>query len=635
MAASAWMQAMAACALEEAEADNAEEVSPASADLPPSPSQQVEGPQPEPTLKTFTLPTRDAGEHKPWTPTLREILQTARPDWTSAELAAARSKLAKVGANCLTDLAEIVSVGGDVLNRKLQGAGLKAFSNDTILVLRKLCQNPEVLAAVERARAKNGRGQGAASLAGLWRPRRPGLGEVIAVRTAEKGDERMSVLPTLRLQPHRAEANPTVVVDPSVRYQTFLGFGGSFTESSAELLLQLGRQRQEQVVEAYFRADVGLGYRMGRTHINSCDFSRGHWACCPEAGDEKLHSFTIARYRRAIIPFIHRANTAAGELLKIVASPWSPPAWMKDTGSMVAGGVLKSEYREVWARHYVKFARELDSCGLPVWAMSVQNEPNAPVSWESCLFTAEEERDFVRDYLGPALESSGMDIKLLVWDHNRDDMLARARVIYADAVAAKYVWGVAFHWYGDPRYERWPDKSGQVRFENVLRTHELRPDKHLVMTEACQEGGPHKGNWSLAERYALNIIRDLSNWTEAWIDWNLILDEVGGPNHKRNFCSAPLLVDTKRDAVHVQPCYYYIGHFSRYIHPGAERILCASNRDCLESIAFANTDGTIAVVVLNASAKAVDFWLEMDGKAAPCLAPERSITTFTLLSDSV
>merc|ERR1712151_604190 len=204
---------------------------------------------------------------------------------------------------------------------------------------------------------------------------------------------------------------------------------------------------------------------------------------------------------------------------------------------------------------------------VDIWGISVQNEPEASQRWESCIYSAEDERDFVRDFLGPALEASMLDVRLLVWDHNRDGMFARAKAIYTDPEAAKYVWGVGFHWYGDPRFESWPDKAGQLCFENVQRVHELRPDKHLVMTEACQEGGPHVGDWQLGERYAENIIKDLNGWTEAWIDWNLLLDSKGGPNHAGNLCSAPIIADPKHDSLMFQSSYYYIGQFSRYIHP--------------------------------------------------------------------
>merc|ERR1712032_1203565 len=112
-------------------------------------------------------------------------------------------------------------------------------------------------------------------------------------------------------------------------------------------------------------------------------------------------------------------------------------------------------------------------------------------------------------------------VKLLVWDHNRDEMLLRARTVYGDPEAAKHVWGTGFHWYGDPRYESWPPPAGMVCFDNVQAVHDLRPDKHIVMTECCQEGGPHLGDWKLGERYAESIIKDVNHWTEAWIDWNL------------------------------------------------------------------------------------------------------------------
>lgn len=301
---------------------------------------------------------------------------------------------------------------------------------------------------------------------------------------------------------------------------------------------------------------------------------------------------------------------------------------------MLRKGKLKAGCRRAWARFLVRFARDMSSEGLPLWGMSVQNEPAASTSWENCLYNAQEERDFVRDHLGPALEASSADLRLLVWDHNRDQMVSRARTIYSDPEAAKYVWGMAFHWYGDSRYESWA-KTGQVCFENVARVHEMRPDKHLIMTEACQEGGPHIGEFNVGERYAESIIKDLNNWTEAWIDWNLVLDREGGPNHVSNFCSAPIIVDVERDLVFVQPAWYCIAHFSRFIRPGAQRILCASSRDALETTAFINTDGSIAAVVLNQTGTPIPFWLVngASGKAAQTTAPPHSITTFVLRGD--
>lgn len=471
----------------------------------------------------------------------------------------------------------------------------------------------------------------------LQAPLRPAAGKVAVVRTAQKSEERLSTLPDLKLAP--ASRNfpgglPMVVVDPGVTYQHLIGFGGSFTETAADLVVALSADRQSELVDAYFSADTGLGYRVGRLHMNSCDFSAGNWTCT-KPGDKALSSFSVDRYHKSIFPLMKRAAEKADGPVSLLASPWSPPAWMKDSGRMLSGGKLRPDWRESWANHYVKFARELEAAGLPLWAFSVQNEPNATTMWENCLYDACDERDFVRDHLGPALEGSGMDVKLLVWDHNREDMLHRARTIYADQKAAKHVWGCAFHWYGDPRYEGWPDKAGMVCYDNCQAVHDLRPEKHLVMSEGCQEGGPHLGDWKLGERYAENIIKDLNHWTEAWIDWNLCLNMKGGPNHVGNNCSAPVLVDVERDALVYQSSYFYMGHFSRYIRPGARRVLCSASRDALECTAFANTDGTIAVVVLNQRDAGVAYALECLGQCATTEAPAHSISTLVFLNPSV
>jgi glucosylceramidase len=418
-----------------------------------------------------------------------------------------------------------------------------------------------------------------------------------------------------------------------------MGFGAAFTESSAEVLSQMSPERQEEVVSAYFRRDRGLGYQVGRVHMNSCDFSAGNWSCCDQEGDKELRSFGIDRYRRRIVPLAKRARAAAGGHLHLLASPWSPPAWMKSEGRMCEGGKLRPDCRSAWALHYVKFARALEGEGLPLWGFTVQNEPGARSRWESCMYSPCEERDFIRDFLGPTLRATGLGgLRLLVHDHNRDLMFARAQAIYNDPAAAQYVWGLAFHWYGDPRYEKWADCQGQTCFENVQRVHELRPDKHLVMSEACQEGSPSDGDLKVGERYAESIIKDLNHWTESWLDWNLLLDKGGGPNHAGNFCSAPLLADPESDQLAVQTSYYYIAHFSRYILPGAQRIACSCGRDALEATAFANPDGTIAAVVFNAGNCAQRVTLELgrtNGSAcAKTTVPPHSIITFLMLPES-
>ena len=277
---------------------------------------------------------------------------------------------------------------------------------------------------------------------------------------------------------------------------------------------------------------------------------------------------------------------------------------MKSNAQMNHGGHLLPQFARAWARCFVRFIEEYQLEGVPVWGVSVQNEPAATQRWDSCVYSAEEERDFVRDHLGPELARAGLEhVRIIVWDHNRDHMVQRASVVYADPQAAKYVWGTGFHWYGEDH------------FDHVQLVHDAWPDKQLLFTEGCQEGGPHHGSWELGERYARSMINDLNRWTVGWIDWNLLLDETGGPNHVGNLCSAPILADTRSGAVMHQSSYYYIGHFARFMQPGARRVLCAATRQALECTACTNPDGSLAVVVMNRSDEALHFDLVLRGAA--------------------
>lgn len=422
--------------------------------------------------------------------------------------------------------------------------------------------------------------------------------------------------------PRPCEANPAMPVHPCVsispahRFQTILGFGGAFTESAALTLNRLPPEQRERVLDAYFDPAAGHGYTLCRTHLNSCDFSVGNYACCDAHGDVALDTFSIDRERAHLIPMIRAARERAGIDFKLFASPWSPPAWMKTNGEMNNGGALKPEYRAAWANYYIRFIQALRAEGIPIWGLTVQNEPLATQKWDSCIFTAEDERDFVREHLGPALQRAGLaDVNIIVWDHNRDWLVQRLRVIYGDPRAARYIWGAGFHWYA------------QEKFDNLNLAHDAWPEKHLLFTEGCQEGGPHPGSWELGERYARSMIRDLNRWAVGWVDWNLALDMQGGPNHVGNFCSAPILVDAEAGAFHLQSSYYYIGHFSRFVRPGARRLLCASTRDDLEAAAFLNADGRIACVILNATEQPHVLRVECGAELLHVEAPRRSILT--------
>jgi len=437
------------------------------------------------------------------------------------------------------------------------------------------------------------------------------------VLTARDGGFRLTERPPLAPGPQDS-ALPWVAADTGTLFQNVEGFGGAFTEAAAVTWLKLSGPKREDLLQAYFSPREGHGYTLCRVPMGSCDFALDNYAHVEKAGDTALASFSIDRDRRALIPFIKAAQRVAGRELKLLASPWSPPAWMKTNGEMNHGGRLKAEFRQAWARCYVRFVQAYAAEGLPIWGFTVQNEPAAAQSWASCLYSGREERDFVRDHLGPELEQAGLGhVRIIIWDHNRDLMYDRARAVLADPAAARYVWGTGFHWYGDDH------------FEQVQRVHEAWPDKHLLFTEGCQEGGPHRGSWDLGERYARSMINDLNRWTEGWIDWNLVLDTQGGPNNVGNFCSAPILVDAAADALERQSSYFYLGHFSRFVAPGARRVLCGTSHKDLEATAFVHGDGAVAIIVLNRTERTQRFQVRLNGLSHLAELPPRAIATYT------
>ncbi|ADN02330.1 glycoside hydrolase family 30 protein [Spirochaeta thermophila] len=350
-----------------------------------------------------------------------------------------------------------------------------------------------------------------------------------------------------------------VVVDPSREYQRILGFGGALTEASGYVLSLLPDKERERVIRMYFDRREGHGYTFARTHMNSCDFSFGNWALV-EKEDPSLSSFDLGPSRRYQLPLVKDAWRVSGGL-RLLVSPWSPPAWMKDNREMCHGGKLLPEYYPVWARYFVSFIRALQGEGLEVWGVTVQNEPEAVQTWESCIYTGEEEGRFVRDHLVPTFRGAGLEgKKVLIWDHNRDRLPERVEESFGLEGVREVVDGVAYHWYSGPQYD------------NVEETSSRIDGKLLVFTEGCIEGGARPGEWWVGERYGYEMIQDLLHGAKAWIDWNVVLDTEGGPNHAGNFCDAPVLVDIEGKEVFPQSSYYYIGHLSRWCRPGSRRI---------------------------------------------------------------
>ena len=418
------------------------------------------------------------------------------------------------------------------------------------------------------------------------------------------------------------EIHSGIFVNPKVTFQTFVGIGAALTDAAAETFYKLDKDQQELFLESYFSRDKGIGYTLARTIIHSCDFSSESYTYIEE-GDESLETFSIERDLKYRIPFTKRVLDVATKDIVVYASPWSPPAFMKTNGNMLLGGKLKKEYYPAWANYFAKFIKAYEKEGIPIWGMTIQNEPMAVQRWESCIYTAEEERDFLKNHLGPTLVREGLqDKKIIVWDHNRDLLFDRASVILNDPEANKYVWGTGFH-----LYEDW--KDGKPMFNNVGKVATAFPDKKLIFTEGCNEGFDINriDDPKLPERYAKAMINDFNNGTVAWTDWNILLNEYGGPNHVGNFCFAPVHGDTNSGELLLTNSYYYIGHFSKFIRPGAKRVSTGTTSNRISSTSFMNQDGSLVVIALNEEEEAVDYFLTVGDKSTQLNVPKHSIQT--------
>ncbi|GGD45240.1 glycoside hydrolase family 30 protein [Pseudoxanthomonas indica] len=442
--------------------------------------------------------------------------------------------------------------------------------------------------------------------------------------TAEAGNQRLarSGQVTLKGGHKLTEVENSVFVNPGKQYQTVMGIGGAITDASAEVFATLSPEKQAEFLKAYYDKQDGIGYSLLRTTIHSSDFSSASYTYIKE-GDKALKSFSIEHDRKYRIPMIKRAIEASGGSILTYASPWSAPAFMKSNKNMLKGGALLPQFNQAWANYYIKFIAAYEKEGIPLWGITIQNEPMATQTWESMLYTAEQERDFLKNFLGPTMAKAGYaDKKIVVWDHNRDMMVYRAKVIFDDPEASKYAWGMGFHW-----YETWAGFNPM--FGNVAEVAKAYPDKPLLLTEASVEKFDFAKLqfWGNAERYGTNMINDLNNGAVGWTDWNILLDEKGGPNHVGNYCFAPLHVDTRTGELLYTPSYYYIGHFSKFIRPEARRVGTATSRSVLIATSFRNADGSLATVVMNPTDKELVYNYYVDADSAQVTIPAHAIQT--------
>lgn len=382
--------------------------------------------------------------------------------------------------------------------------------------------------------------------------------------------------------------NQVVNIYPELRHETFEGFGGAITESAGYVYSLMNEEQKKKVMETYFSKEK-MNYRLVRVPMDSCDFSLGLYEAMSDPEDFELKSFSFERTEKYILPMLEDAKKAAGGDLKLMLTPWSPPAFMKTNGKRVRGGKLKQEYRKLWAEYICRYIQEFKNRGFEVQRISVQNEPKAMQTWDSCLFTAEEEKSFLRDFLYPSLTAHGFGgIEVFIWDHNKERIYERVRDTI-DEDTRKMISGAAFHWY-----------SGD-HFEGLELVHRLYPELKLIMSESCLEYSvfDEKNIESVTNKLCHEIIGDLSHGMCAFYDWNLLLDEKGGPNHVGNYCHAPFLYDTQKKELLPQKTQEQYELFSHYILPGSVRVETTKFTEQIDTVAYQTPEDKIVLMLLN------------------------------------
>ncbi len=406
---------------------------------------------------------------------------------------------------------------------------------------------------------------------------------------------------------------------PDIEYQEFHGFGGAITDASGYVYSQMNEENKKSLIEKYF-GESGNCYKFVRTHIDSCDFSTEQYEAMSDENDKSLTSFSLNRDEKYIIPLLKAAQSKTS--FELLLSPWSPPAFMKSNKDRAHGGSLLPEYRRFWANYICKYVKEYLEKGFDVTRITIQNEPLARQTWDSCIFSAEEEKVFLRDFLYPALKSHGLEhIKINIWDHNKERAYERACEII-DEETNEMVSGIAFHFYtGD-------------HFEAIALVRDKFPDKELIFTEGCVEYSRYskEGQLEKAHIYAHEIIGNINAGMNVFIDWNILLDEQGGPNYVQNFCDAPMMYNAQTETLVENLSFKFIGHFSKYIKPGAKRIAFSKHTSKLEVCTFKNVDGSIVAVLLNVSAENVDIHLRLNGEVVGVNVPANSILTAVIVA---
>ena len=467
----------------------------------------------------------------------------------------------------------------------------------------------------------------------------------------------------------KVENKISLSILPHAEAQIYYGFGASFTESSAWNLATIPVELRKKVMTSLFSPTKGAGFSLTRTHINSSDYSNNHYTYI-EDGDEDLSTFSIHEDLKGfsgdennqvrdieiidpkydIIPMILEATNIPDANFKIIASPWSPPSWMK-TGetSKMTNGTLLPKYYGLWAKYLSKYVSAYAEKGIDLWGITPQNEPlhAHDARWDSNGFTPEQGRDFLRDHLGPQLVKDGhlnlenleAGLRVLIYDHNKSTMNNYVNATYNDPEASKYAWGTAFHWYTnselkdnnwyadelDELRKAWPNK-GMIHSESSIDIDAKDP-----IGQYWRESTDYAGTFVPFDTYAYDIITDLNHGAQGYVEWCIILSNQGQPNPYDNFNSAPVLINPVTDEVIYTPLYYLLSHFSKFIRPNARRIeLKGQKKDGVIYTAAKNTDGSIALVVFNSNAEVYELSISLEDKNYTLQIAPRAMQTVYL-----
>lgn len=419
--------------------------------------------------------------------------------------------------------------------------------------------------------------------------------------------------------PDDGTENEVINLYPHMRYQTMEGFGGAFTDAAGFVFSKMSKEQQDALLWQYFSPEQ-MNYRMIRIPVDSCDFSTHMYAADDDKEDTEFINFSFQDVEEYLLPLLDRAEAYCKRKLPIMLSPWSPPSYMKTNHNRKEGGFLKKEYYSRWARYLCRYIKEYTDRGYEIQRLSIQNEPKAVQPWDSCVYTAGEEQIFIRDYLVPEMEKSHLShIELFIWDHNKERAFERASEVMSDKTE-KLVAGVAFHWY-----------SGD-HFDALSLILEKFPDKKLILSESCLEFSKFgKEDQSVnAGRLAHDMIGNLNHGMSGFYDWNVLLDEKGGPNHTGNYCDAPFLYNEEKKELEERFVLRYYWHFTHFIQPGAVRVAATCYTSLLDVTAWENPDHSIAVIILNRSTSDLPYVLRISGKLVKYTAKASSIITAVL-----